>query len=130
MINVVLDSDIVIDFTRQASPFFREILDLANNKKIALFIPSIVVIELMSGQETKSSNKLKILEDLIKPAQFVACDYSLSKQAGFIVRDSRGLVQSGDAIVAATALSLNAKLATRNKKHFQGVTGLKFYSPR
>lgn len=32
-----------------------------------------------------------------------------------------------DALVAATALSLNAKLATRNKKDFEGIKGLKFF---
>lgn len=127
MTSVVLDTDIVIDFTRKANPLLRRLLDQALDKKIAVFIPSIVVLELMSGQETSQKEKLSDLETLIKEAEFVPLGYQLSKLAGFIVRNAKGKVQSGDAIVAATAISLNAKLATRNKKHFSGIKNLRFY---
>lgn len=57
--------------------------------------------------------------------EFVSSSQEVSKAAGFLVRDYK--VAIGDAIVAATALSLNAKLATRNKKDFEAVKGLKFF---
>lgn len=127
MINVVLDTNIIIDYTRKANPLLRKLLDKVLDKKIALFIPSIVILELMSGQETHQKDKLDDLEVLIKKSEFIPLDYELSKLSGFIVRDAKGMIQSGDAIVAATALSLNAKLATRNKKHFSGIKDLRFY---
>ena len=126
MQRVVLDSDIIIDSTRLADKTLRKLLEFVASKKIQLFLPSIVVAELMAGQETKVQVGINILEDLFKQLQFIQLDYNLSKEVGFLLRDYRQL-KLGDAIVAATALSLNAKLATRNIKDFQGVKGLKFF---
>ena len=129
MQKVVVDSDIIIDYIRQESGPFIELVNLSAQKKVRLFISGIVVAELIAGQETRHSDRLEALEQLMGMAEFVPMDYVLSKSAGILVRDFKPIAIS-DAIVAATALSLNAKLATRNKKHFQGITGLKFYSPR
>ena len=126
MQKVVIDADVVIDFTRKASPLLRILFEKATRKEIRLFFPSSVVAELMSGRETKVEAKFKELSLLIKKIEFVPLDYDLSVSAGFLVRDVNNL-KLGDAIVAATVLSLNAKLATRNKKDFEGIEGLKFF---
>src|SRR3990167_5313952 len=110
MQRVVVDSDIVIDFTRKANPLFRTLIELSAQKKIKLFIPSVVVAELVAGQETKNQEKLKDLELLL----------------GELLRDYQGL-GLGDAIIAATCLSFDAKLATRNKKDFASIDGLRFF---
>lgn len=126
MQKVVIDTDIVIDFTRKASPILRILFEKAAQKEIRLFFPASVIAELMSGRETKAEVKFKNLSLLIKKIAFVALDYELSVAAGFLIRDIKNL-KLGDAIVAATALSLNAKLATRNKKDFEGIKDLKFF---
>lgn len=126
MQKIVLDSDIIIDYTRAADPLFGSLLNQYLKDKIKLFIPSIVLAELMSGKETKQDKKLRALENLIGEIELVVLDYNLSVQAGFLVRDNQP-IQMADAIVAATALSLNAKLVTRNKKHFEGIKDLKFF---
>lgn len=126
MQKVVLDTDIVIDFTRRASLMLKDLFNLADQKKIRLFIPAVVVTELMAGKETLKQDKLRDLRLFFKKLEFITLDYNLSENAGFLVRDYRGLGLA-DAIVAATAMSLNAKLATRNIKDFQTVKGLKFF---
>jgi predicted nucleic acid-binding protein len=91
-----------------------------------------VVAELMVGQETKTKDKFEKLETLINKLELIFLDYNLAKCAGSLVRDYPPL-KLADAIVAATALSLNAKLATRNIKDFEGIKGikgLKFFKPR
>ena len=123
---VVLDSDIIIDSTRLADKTLRGLLELAATKKIQLFLASVVVAELMAGQETKIVRKRNPLEELFIKLQFIPMDYALSKEVGLLLRDYKQL-KLGDAIVAATALSLKAKLATRNKKDFEGIEGLKFF---
>ena len=128
MQKVVLDTDVVIDFTRGASDLIDLLLHQVNDHKLKLFVPSSVVSELIAGQETKSVEELAKLERLISKFEFVAADYQISKMTGILLRDYRNL-KLADAIVAATALSLNAKLATRNIKDFEGIKELKFFKP-
>lgn len=124
MQKVVVDADIIIDFTRNADVVFEVLLKRFVAKELKLFIPSIVVAELMVGQETKTKDRFEKLETLINKLELILLDYNLAKCAGSLVRDYPSL-KLADAIVAATALSLNAKLATRNKKDFKDIKGLK-----
>lgn len=129
MQKVVLDTDIIIDFTRRANTTLRDLFTLADQKKIRLFIPAVVVAELMAGRETLKEDKLRDLRLFFQKLEFIILDYDLSEKAGFLVRDNRGLGLA-DAIVAAAALSLNAKLATRNIKDFDIIKGLKFFKEK
>lgn len=126
MQRVVLDTDVVIDFTRGASDLIELLLNQVRSHKLKLFIPSSVVSELIAGQETKNVEELARLERLISRFEFVASDYQIAKMTGILLRDYKTL-KLADATIAATALSLNAKLATRNKKDFQEIKGLKFF---
>ncbi len=126
MQKVVLDTDIVIDFTRKATTTLRALFNLADQKKIRLFIAAVGVAELMAGQETLEKDKLRDLKLFVKKLEFVPLDYDLSERAGFLIRDNKGL-GLGDAIIAATTISLQAKLATRNTKDFNVIKGLKFF---
>lgn len=126
MQKVVLDTDVIIDFTRGASNLIDSLSNQVNEHKLKLFVPSSVVSELIAGQETKGDKELERLEKLISRFEFVLSDYQIAKSTGILLRDYKHL-KLGDAIVAATALTLNAKLATRNKKDFEDIKGLKFF---
>ena len=126
MQKIVLDTDVIIDFTRGSSDLIDYLLSQASEHKLKLFIPSSVVSELIAGQETKGAAELERLEKLISRFEFAISDYQVSKITGLLLRDYSKL-KMADAIVAATALSLKAKLATRNKKDFEAIVGLKFF---
>ncbi|SRR6266568_410956 len=127
MQQVVLDSDIIIDFTRGANTLLSSLFHQASQKYIRIFVPSVVVAELMAGQETKKHEQLENLEQLFNTVEFIDMNYEISKVTGFLVRDFPVTVTLADAIVAASALTMKAKLATRNKKHFSQIPGLSFY---
>lgn len=127
MQRVVLDADVIIDYTRNANLGLEVLLEKNYQRVIKLFAPSVVVSELMTGQETRKSEKLEKLRRFFKKVEFVPLTYDLAERAGFLLREQRDL-KLADAIVAATCLFLNAKLATRNIKDFQGIEGLKFYT--
>lgn len=129
MQKVVLDTDIIIDFTRGASNLINSLLIQASEQKLKLFIPSSVVSELIAGQETKSDRELERLEKLISRFEFIPSDYQVAKTTGILLRNYRNL-KLADAVVAATALSLNAKIATRNKKDFESIKKLKLFKLR
>ncbi len=128
MQKVVIDSDILIDHLRLSSQIFDSIVEGVRNKKIKVYLPAIVVSEIYSGNDTKESNKLVKINHLLELFEFIPASQEVSRTAGFLVRDYKAGI--GDAIVAATALSLNAKLATRNKKDFEDIEGLKFFKLR
>ena len=127
MQRVVLDADVIIDYTRNANLGLEVLLEKNYQRVIKLFAPSVVVSELMTGQETRKSEKLEKLRRFFKKVEFVPLTYDLAERAGFLLREQRDL-KLADAIVSATCLFLNAKLATRNIKDFQGIEGLKFYT--
>ena len=80
----------------------------------------------MAGRETRKAEKLEKLRRFFKKVEFVPLTYYLAEQTGFLLRDQRNL-KLADAIVAATCLFLSAKLATRNKKDFASIDGLRFF---
>ncbi len=125
MQKIVIDSDILIDHLRLNSQTLDFILEKVRNKKIKIYISGIVVSELYSGNDTRESAKLIQINDLIGLFEFVPSSQEISQTAGFLVRDYKAGI--GDAIVAATAISLNAKLATRNIKDFKSIKGLKLF---
>ncbi|MBI2315047.1 hypothetical protein HYU93_03255 [Candidatus Daviesbacteria bacterium] len=91
-----------------------------------MFIAAVGVAELMAGKGTLEKDKLRDLKLFVKKLEFVPLDYDLSERTGFLLRDNKGL-GLGDAIIAATTIFLQAKLATRNTKDFVGIKGLKFF---
>lgn len=128
MVKIVIDTDVIIDFTRDKSELFQVLLAQASQRKVNLFIPIIVVTELMTGQETHDKTKLKDLEFLINQLTILNLDYRLAQQTGFLMRDYKNL-KLGDAMIAAITINLDATLATRNTKDFQDIKGLKFFKP-
>lgn len=129
MQKIVLDSDIIIDHFRKRSDIFDQLVMASAENKTKVYLPGIVYTEINGGQDSKKANKLNQIEQMLIMFQFIPADQQISQQAGFLVRDYSTL-GIADAIVAATALSLNAKLATRNKKDFENIKGLKFFKLR
>lgn len=126
MQKVVLDSDIIIDHLREATLTLEQILEQIFQKQILGYIPSVVITEIFSGQDTKNENRLNLIERILERLEFITPSKEISQKAGFLMRDYKNL-KLGDAIIAATVLSLNAKLATRNRKDFEDIEGLKFF---
>lgn len=129
MQKIVVDSDIIVDHLRNANFTLEHILEMVKQKKARALLPSVVSAEIHSGQETKKESKLKIIEDLMSKLEFVEDSKEIAILAGFLLRDYRP-IKLGDAFIAATALNLNAKLASRNKKDFGDIKGLKFFKFR
>lgn len=129
MVKVVIDADIIIDFFRGKDRIFVLLKQLSLRGKIELLLPSLVCFELYAGRETKDLKKLERIEKLLMGIKILPLDKEIAKKAGFLARDYLELKDVVDFSVAATALVSEAYLATRNKKHFQAIKGLKFFIP-
>jgi predicted nucleic acid-binding protein len=117
----LIDTNIVIDFSENRLPlnaklFVAEVIDNEPNisiiNKIELLGFSIVTPEII--EFTDSTNIINLTEDVANQT------ISLRKKRK---------IKLPDAIIAATALTHNLTLISRNSKDFDGIDGLEFINP-
>lgn len=125
MEQVVIDSDLIIDFLRTRKGFFVDLLKLQSEGKIELFIASVTVFELFSGQS--AAGEENELLKLVSKLKVVSFDADIARLAGEINRNSQYILKLADLAIGVTTLSLNAQLATKNQKHFSKIPKLKFF---
>jgi len=129
MVKVLIDSSVIVDYTRAGVGALPQILLLKTSRKAEVYIPTTVILELWAGDSmTKESEEVKV-NRLLAPLKIVDLTKQIAKKAGELVR--LGQIDSfQDAAIAATALYLDAQLATQNRKHFEKVRGLKLFKPQ
>jgi predicted nucleic acid-binding protein len=110
---LLLDTDVLIDHLRGHRPLAAE--DAA--------ISVITRTELFAGDEGQEPAVKALLDDY----EEVAVDSRIAQRAGRIKRQT-GL-QIADAVIAATALERELALMTRNRRHFERVSGLTLRAP-
>ncbi len=118
---IVIDSSVIIDFTRAGLGVLEFLVELKKVGKVEILLPTIVLAELWAGREVARDNLEKLLSGFIQ----VELTEKIAKRTGEILRDKSA---SGfDSIIAATALECGAQIATRNRKHFSNVKGIKIF---
>ncbi len=118
MKNLVLDTDIFIDFLRgfeKAKKFFEEI----KQEDCVIYFSAITETELVSGKEcNKIERKAEILS-LLSNFNKVLVSNEIAVNAGDFSRIND--VETADAIIAATAFVTKAKLVTRNVDDYKKI---------
>ena len=117
----LLDADVMIDLQRQ---FPAAIIWYGSVRDGILALPGHALMELY--QEAQNTQQAIIIDRLTSPLPIIWPNDAECLQA---VRNFRRLHLSHglglvDALIAATALSLNAPLCTFNLKHFRHIPGL------
>lgn len=123
MKKVVLDTSVIIDFTRANKG---DLLSLIKSRS-QLYIPMIVISELWAGKSMNDEKEVQDVEVLIDGFSKIDLDENAAKMVGEILRNNN-VVGVVDAIVAACTIKLDAYLATNNTKHFSKIKNLKLYS--
>lgn len=115
-ISCLLDTDIVIDFLRRQD-YARKLLDNWAGEGL-MAISTLTHLEIYQGMKSGEEEATNVfLDGLIS----VAVDVPIARRAGRMLGElrSRGVtVGIGDAIIAATALQVNAPLLTNNLGHY------------
>ncbi len=126
---IILDSDVFIDHQRKKNSHFQRLINTASQKGYQLFIPTVIIVEIFVGYELLVERELVRTEKLLKNFNRVPLTDDIAKLAAKIGREQKlGFVGAVDLVVAATALTLDAELATNNKKHFQSIPNLKLFN--
>ncbi|MEK7111015.1 MAG: type II toxin-antitoxin system VapC family toxin [Patescibacteria group bacterium] len=126
MTKVVIDTSIIIDFTRAGTGQLPDLIEAAKSDEIELFIPTVVILELWIGKSMQQSKNTAAAEKLFSGIKRIDLVESIAKLAGKLLRKNL-LTGPMDAIIAASALELNAKLATGNRRHFEKVKNLRLF---
>jgi predicted nucleic acid-binding protein len=109
---VLVDSDVVIDHLRGASPL----------PSFPLAYSVITRCELFAGRD-----EAERLRRVLAPMQEIPVDSSIAERGGSLKRTAQ--LQTPDALIAATALEHELPLMTRNRRHFDRVAGLQLQTP-
>ena len=116
MANILLDSDVIIEWLRGHEPFVTQIAQLLEQHS-QLFWTPVSVAEVYAGvrksEETKAGNLFILLES-------VSISPDIGKKAGEYLKlyaKSHG-VEIADVLVAACAFRENLSLWTLNRKHY------------
>lgn len=119
---VVVDSSLLIDGLRDGNNWKDFIVNLETGTK--LYLPTVVIFELFSGQSSKNIDSQKMIRKLVKMFEVVDLNFSIAEIAGSLYREHTKKLEAPDYIIAATALELGAYIATLNRKHFSQIPGL------
>ena len=123
--DLVFDSSILIDNLRGGIRF--KYLFEKVDSKTRIVVPTIVVMEIFSGKSTRSEKQLKDAKKLLFLFEKVDLTEKIAIKAGELYRDISQTLSIPDYIIAATALEINAAVATLNKKHFSKIQNLLIY---
>lgn len=115
MSDVLVDTDVFVDHLRGASE-----LKAGRHR---LHYSVITRAELFAG-----SSASNLVAQLLAPFRELVIDRAIAERAGRVRRETG--IRLPDALIAATALEHELAVATRNRRDFQGVRGLKLRALR
>ena len=119
---VLVDSDILIDAGRSEQDAITFLARVSQTDTV--FVSTITQMELMIGARNK--NELRIVENFLGRFVIVKLNPTIADLAVDLIRQyrlSHGLLLP-DALIAATALSINEPLATKNQRDYRFIAGL------
>ena len=125
MTKVLVDTDVLIDYSKGFSKGLNELKELQNKGKIILFLNPVVVAEYLADKSLNDDKKLKESLNFISSFKIILINKKMGIRAGEIMRNISG-PNWKDAMIAACCLAEDCLLATRNRKHFNKIKGLKF----
>lgn len=128
MKKVLIDTDIIIDFLRTNEGLFPTLLELQVQGNLTLYISSVTIMELFVGTSSQKQVQSQQLKELIDSFRVIPLDAKLAQFTGELKRGKKWTILTSDLIIGATALWLNAQLATKNRKHFSVIPGLKLFN--
>ena len=111
---LLIDTDVLIDYLRDRP----EAVSYLENLTEPLLISAVTVAELYAG--VRDGAEHLALDSFIRAFEIVAVEAEIAVKGGLYRRDYSKSHNTGlaDALIAATAEIMNAKLVTLNKKHF------------
>lgn len=130
MKTVVLDTNILIDNVHGFALWVSVLLE--NTVGYRVIVPTVAVAEYLTAQEIETVRGKGRSKKYLSLFRIQDLTFEIAEVLGTILRRKshpKG-ADFADLIIASTTIYLDAELATRNKSHFQGISGLRFFDPK
>ena len=131
-----IDASVFINAARKSekhSDRSRQFLQQISSEKLSIFLPEIVIPEIMSGIMRSSKNEV-LAENVVSAIRdlpntiFVAISRNISDQAIKVIKETK--LKSADAIYVALAINYNLTLVTLDKEQLsKGATLVSVMKP-
>ncbi|MBO6536224.1 MAG: type II toxin-antitoxin system VapC family toxin [Balneolaceae bacterium] len=114
---IIIDTDILIDFSLDRSDAVNTMANLED--QFTLNVSVITAMELYAG--CRSKKDLYKVDDLISGIHIEFVTRPISKQALELMKEFRSShgVEINDMLIAATSLNMQAKMISKNQKHYK-----------
>jgi predicted nucleic acid-binding protein len=123
---ILVDTDILIDFTKGYDHLLKTLLQQQTKGKTELYTTPVIVAEFFTDLQLADTDKHHQAQQFINYFTLLPITKRIGLTAGDLLRTGHPHTL-GDALIAATCLIHHLHLATRNRKHFQKIPQLKFY---
>ena len=125
MEQILVDTDVIIDFLRGYQKRIKDLFLKIKNKTIIPHLTFLNILELYSGKDVDQPKKELALQKLLTFFKVCELTYENAQIAGRLRKKHQLSVT--DALMASTCLDQNLKLFTFNQKHFQKIHGVILY---
>ncbi len=127
MKRVLVDTDVLIDFTKGSDRTLASLLSRQAAGELELAVTPVNIAEFMNDSSIKTPDRERRAKEFLGLFSVRDLTSEIGLTAGKYLR--RGSVAFlGDAMIAAACTVGNLSLLTRNRKHFSHVSGLTFYA--
>lgn len=128
MKRVVLDTDIIIDYSKGYADWLSDSL-LINKTKVTFIVPTIVISEYFASHILEDKKLSQAADDLFGLFRKQDFNEDIAKILAGILRHKKYSPGAGlaDLIIASTTLYLDAELATRNSSDFSKIPNLRLF---
>ena len=124
MKKILVDTDILIDFSKGFSQSLEKLLRQQSTGQAELFVSPVNIAEYFTDKNLNNATQFSQATEFMGLFSIREITKKIGLIAGELLRQKK-IEFLGDALVAATCLSEKLQLATRNHKHFSKVEGLR-----
>lgn len=125
MTKIMVDTNILIDYTNGYQNDLSKLLAQSDENKVRLLINPVIVAEYLADKKLKNISAKRIANEFLGLFNCTIITKKMGELTGEILRNHSDLAWR-DAMIAACCLTEGCLLSTRNRKHFNKIKGLKF----
>lgn len=129
MKKLFIDSNFVIDYLRGIG-YTKFLMEKIQTKQLEAYLSVVTLFELYVGALLSNDPKRKFEDIGSLTSWFYVVDITseimlIAAKIHVSLRKRGAMIEIQDILIAATALSMNMELITKNKKHFRNIEGLR-----
>ncbi|RLC35516.1 hypothetical protein DRH14_00710 [Candidatus Shapirobacteria bacterium] len=124
MKKILVDTDVIIDFTNGKNRILQDLLEKQKKEEVELYVNSVVLTEFFTSKNLEDKEKFRKAKELFSYFRLIGIGSKIAFKTAELLR-RREIDFLGDGYIAGACLVKELGLATRNKRHFERVAGLR-----